>query len=450
MLSKKPNIIFVFGDQWRGQATGYAGDPNVKTPNIDRLAAQSINFPRAVSGCPVCCPYRASLMTGQYPLTHGVFVNDVPLEPRGPTFGEIFRDAGYDTAYIGKWHIDAHGRSAYIPPERRMGFEYWKVLECTHDYNESYYYANDDPTKRKWEGYDAIAQTRDAMSFLKSPDRKENSFLLVLSWGPPHSPYETAPENYQAMYDAGSLTLPPNVPDDMAEEARGWLAGYYAHCTAMDDCIGDLLDTLDQTGQAENTIFVFTSDHGDLVGSHGQIDKQRPYEECISVPFLLRWPALHGDEDRVLDAPIDAPDILPTLAGLSGLEIPETVEGLNYADYIRGGSNPSDGVALLQCPHPFGNWQRQRGGREYRGIRTERYTYVRDLSGPFMLFDNEEDPWQMNDLIGRLDIEKMTREFDQILDKKLDALGDAFKPGMEYIREWGYEVDETGTVPFEW
>ncbi len=449
-MSEKPNIIFVFGDQWRGQATGYAGDPNVKTPNIDRLAAQSINFPRAVSGCPVCCPYRASLMTGQYPLTHGVFVNDVPLSPKGPTLGECFRDAGYDTAYIGKWHIDAQGRSAYIPPERRMGFDYWKVLECTHDYNESYYYAGDDPAKRKWEGYDAIAQTRDAIDYLQSPERNQNPFLLVLSWGPPHSPYETAPEKYKALYDSQELILPPNVPEDIADEARGWLAGYYAHCSALDDCIGDLLDTLDQTGRADNTIFIFTSDHGDLVGSHGQVDKQRPYEESISVPFLLRWPALHGQEARTLEAPIDAQDILPTLAALSGLEIPATVEGLNYGDYIKGGANPSDGIALLQCAHPFGNWQRQRGGREYRGIRTERYTYVRDLAGPFMLFDNHEDPWQQNNLLGRWGVEKVIEPLEKCLQEKLDALGDEFKPGMEYIREWGYEVDETGTVPFEW
>ena len=126
---KRPNIVFVFGDQWRAQATGYAGNSTVRTPNLDRLAAESVNFAHAVAGCPVCSPYRASLLTGQYPLTHGVFVNDVYLQPNPQSLAHAFADNGYATAYIGKWHVDGHGRSSDIPPERRQGFEYWKVLE---------------------------------------------------------------------------------------------------------------------------------------------------------------------------------------------------------------------------------------------------------------------------------------------------------------------------------
>ena len=190
---KPPNIVFVFGDQWRAQATGYAGNPIVQTPNLDRLAQESINFYQAVSGCPVCSPYRASLLTGQVPLTHGVFVNDVYLGPNAPSIAQTFADNGYDTAYIGKWHVDGHGRSNPIPPERRQGFDYWQVLECTHNYNQSAYYAGDSDEKRTWEGYDAIAQTRDAQRYIREHDR-DRPFLLMLSWGPPHAPYGTAPE----------------------------------------------------------------------------------------------------------------------------------------------------------------------------------------------------------------------------------------------------------------
>ena len=124
-----PNIVFVFGDQWRAQSVGYFSNADVKTPNIDRLSQESVNFTQAVSGCPVCSPYRGSLLTGQRPLTHGVFVNDVCLKPKGITLGEAYKQAGYDTAYIGKWHLDGHGRSTYIPPERRHGFDTWMVLE---------------------------------------------------------------------------------------------------------------------------------------------------------------------------------------------------------------------------------------------------------------------------------------------------------------------------------
>ena len=193
-MPDSPHVILIFGDQWRTQAFGYAGNSCVQTPHIDRLASQSINATHAVSGCSVCCPARASLLTGQYPLTHGVFVNDVHLSDRAVSLAQAFKSAGYDTAYVGKWHVNANGRSNYIPPENRQGFDYWKVLECTHNYNNSFYYANDSDEKLTWEGYDAIAQTRDVQDYIQNHD-SENPFLLVLSWGPPHAPYETAPEN---------------------------------------------------------------------------------------------------------------------------------------------------------------------------------------------------------------------------------------------------------------
>ena len=216
MPNKPPNVVLIFADQWRAQAFGYAGDPNVQTPNLDALARRSVNCTHAVSGCSVCSPARASLLTGQYPLTHGVFVNDVELGQDATSIAQAFSAGGYDTAYIGKWHVNGRGRSSYIPPERRQGFEYWKVLECTHDYNHSAYYAGDSDEQLVWEGYDALAQTRDAQAYLRN--RGTNPFLLVLSWGPPHAPYHTAPEEYQAMYDPATITLRPNVPRRLGRE----------------------------------------------------------------------------------------------------------------------------------------------------------------------------------------------------------------------------------------
>ena len=447
MPAKHPNVVLVFGDQWRAQATGYAGDPNVRTPNLDRLAGESINAVHALSGCSVCSPARASLITGQYPLTHGVFVNDVYLRHDAVSMADAFGDAGYDTAYIGKWHIDGHGRSNYIPPERRQGFEYWKVLECTHNYNRSFYYAGDSDEKRTWDGYDAIAQTRDAQHYIRDHG-KENPFLLALSWGPPHAPYDTAPEEYRALYRPEDIVLPPNVPEGRAEEAKAWLAGYYAHCTALDACVGDLLRTLNEEGVAEDTLFLFFSDHGDMLGSRDMDKKQKPWDESIRIPFLLRYPALLGREGREVDAPIDIPDILPTLLGLCGMPIPETVEGLDFSEYLKGGEDPSDGAALLSCAQPFGQWWPGRGGREYRGLRTRRYTYARSLDGPWLLYDNEEDPYQMDNLIDKPAYADLRGELDTWLQQKLDAMGDEFLPGMDYIRRWGYPVDERGTVPY--
>ncbi|MHC4884695.1 MAG: sulfatase family protein [Planctomycetota bacterium] len=446
---KNPNIVFVFGDQWRAQACGYAGNPVVQTPRIDGLAKESIDFHQAVSGCPVCTPYRASLITGQYPLTHGCFVNDVCLSNEATSIAQAFTAEGYDTAYIGKWHIDGHGRSNYIPPERRQGFDYWKVLECTHDYNESYYYANDSEEKLTWEGYDAVAQTEDAIQYMEKHDGRK-PFLLMLSWGGPHAPYLTAPDEYRERYRREDIVLRDNVPPEKEEQARKELAGYYAHCTVLDDCMGRLLDSLEAQGKTEDTIFVFTSDHGDMIGSQGRHKKQQPWEESIRVPFLLRWPKRFGNDGRKVKAMIDAPDVLPTLLGLIGATPPASAEGANYAPYLEGDRDPKDGLALLQCPHPFGQFsKRDHGGREYRGIRTDRYTYTRDLEGPWLLYDNREDPYQLRNLVEDPGAASLIEEMDRRLSALLETRGDAFLPGLDYVNQWLYTVDkETLTVPY--
>ncbi len=453
MPQERPNVVYVFADQLRTQDTGYAGNPQVRTPNLDWLAAQSVNFTHAVAGIPVCCPARACLLTGQHALTHGVFVNDVHLADDAVSMAKLFKAAGYDSAYVGKWHVDGRGRSNYIPPESRQGFDYWKALECTHSYNSSKYYAGDSDQALMWQGYDAIEQTQDVQKYFRSRTRDgqgDAPFLLVLSWGPPHAPYETAPEAYRQLYDAEEIKLRPNVPPQMAEAARDWIAGYYAHCTALDDCLGALLQTLDEEGLAEDTLFVFTSDHGDMLGSQGEVKKQRPWEESIRVPFLLRWPKRFGREGRQVDALLDTPDILPTLLSLCGIPIPESVEGQDFSATIEGGTDPSGGAALIYCPHPFGQFLRQDGGREYRGLRTQRHTYVRDLHGPWLLYDNESDPYQLENLVSRPDVQPIQAELDAQLQRKLDERGDDFLPGMAYIEKWNYPQDETGTVPFEW
>ena len=443
----QPNILFVFGDQWRAQATGYAGDPNVHTLHLDRFAAESLHFTHAVANCPVCSPWRATLMTGQYPLTHGVFVNDVPIRGDPPYLAECFKAAGYDTAYIGKWHIDGHGRSAYIPPERHKGFDGWKARECTHEYNHSFYYAHG-PERLWWEGYDAIAQTREAQAYIR--DRHpERPFLLVLSWGPPHDPYHTAPQAFRQRYDPAALELRPNVPAAIEAQARQWLAGYYAHCSALDRCFGELMRTLDEKGLAEHTLVVFSSDHGDMLGSHGAKNKQRPWDESILVPMLLRYPALFGRDGRTIDAPIHSPDLMPTLLGLAGLPIPDTVEGKDWAPFLRGDKEPPDTAALIELPACFHQYAYHRGGRDWRGLRTPRYTYVIDHDGPWLLYDNEGDPYQMDNVVNHPPYGRIQAGLDADLRRRLAARGDAFAPGQELIRAAGYPVNDKGDPVYE-
>ena len=445
-MAKHPNVIFIFSDQQRAQDCGYAGNPGVITPNMDALSKQSVSFENAVAGSPVCSPYRASLLTGQYPLTHKVIVNDVSLGNDAVSLAQAYSAGGYETAYIGKWHIDGHGRSNFIPRERRQGFDYWKVLECTHDYNNSLYYG-DESAKLKWDGYDAEAQTRDAQEYIKKRN-KDKPFLLVLSWGPPHNPYETAPQRFRDLYNPDSIKLRPNVPPELAEKSKKELAGYYSHISALDWLLGEMMKTIDDEGLREDTLLVFTSDHGDMIGSQGHMRKQRPWDESILTPFLLRFPALLGEKARNLKTPINTPDIMPTLLDLCGLPVPSTVEGQSYKKFITGEKPDEDIPVLIQCTHPFGEFIRRNNGKEYRGIRTMRYTYTRDLTGPWLLYDNKEDPYQMKNLAGNPEYRDLTEKLDRELQKILDRLGDKFLRGEEYMEKFGYPMDQNGTVPF--
>lgn len=438
-VTKKPNIIFVFADQWRGQDIGYMGNTQVKTPHLDNLARQSVIFRNAISNVPVSSPARASLMTGQYPLTHGVFYNDKPLPSEATCIAEVFKENGYQTAYIGKWHINGGGiknRNQPVPKECRQGFDFWKVHECTHDYNNSFYF-DENNRLHKWEGYDAIAQTNEAINYIKT--HKNNPFLLFLSWGPPHEPYNTAPPEFKRIYKDSKIALRPNVPDSMKVKATEWLKGYYAHITALDDCIGKLQQAIRETGMEENTIFVFTSDHGDMLGSHGEEKKQKPWEESIAIPFLLKYPAkLKGGEIKKV---FSFPDIMPTLLGLSNLEIPSSVEGIDFSGELFGTENLEIDGAYIACPVPFHQWPYEKGGREYRGIRTERYTYVKDLNGPWLLYDNQNDPYQMNNLCNKPQYAKLQAELEQKLRNLLRQRKDEFLKGEKYMKMWNYSWD---------
>jgi arylsulfatase A-like enzyme len=447
-------VLFVFADQWRAQATGYAGDPNARTPTLDRIRGEGVSMATAVSSCPVCTPARASLLTGQYPLTHGLFMNDVPLDPHAASIARAFGGAGYDTGYIGKWHVDGHGWSAYVPPERRQGFRFWRGYELSHDYNHSPYWA-DDAQRHTWNGYDAEAQTRCAQEYIRAragAARGGTPFFLMLSWGPPHGPYHTAPPRFRERYDPAAIRLRPNVPPEVAGEARAALAGYYAHVEALDTCLGQLDETLRECGLTDDTILVFTADHGDHLLSHGRRGKQTPWDEAALVPFLIRWPAGLGVAPREVRTPFATPDVMPTLLGLAGLQGRQAgaqgaVEGLDLSRLIAGEPDPSAAAVegtLIASYHTHGTYKGYQG-KDYRAIRTERHTYARTADGPWLLYDNERDPYQLDNLCGAAAHAALQQELDLRLTRLLARLGDEFLPGDAYLHRWGYEVDpQTG------
>ncbi|VAW22561.1 Choline-sulfatase [hydrothermal vent metagenome] len=450
----KPNIVYIFADQMRAQATGFSGNINVHTPKLDGLASKSVVFTTAVSTCPVCTPYRASLLTGQYPLTHGLFMNDLKLPDNGNSIGQVLKRSGYDTGWIGKWHLNGGGRSLYIPEGNRQGFEYWKVLECTHDYNKSYYYEGNDTIKKLWPGYDAYAQTNDAVEYINLKKHSSKPFALFISYGIPHDPYNTAPGDLQKLFREEDFILRENVPPQMQDLCRKELVGYYAHIAALDSCVGEIYNALEETGLAGNTIFVFTSDHGDMLESHwfgpGRSPrKQAPYDESILVPFILRYPALLKDKAKIIQTPIGTPDIMPTLLGLCGIGIPQTVEGESLSALIINGTSKlgREGV-LIANYHPFADFRTERGGRPYRGIRTGRYTFVRDLNGPWMLFDNLNDPFQLENLVNKHSAKDTQARLDAELKEILTGLNDPFDRPEVLRAKWGYKINDNESIPY--
>lgn len=354
---KDYNVLFILCDQWRAQATGYAGDENAHTPNLDRFASENIVFTNAVSCQPVSSPARASLLSGQFPTTNGMIGNDLAFMPNDLTLGEVFKKSGYRTGYIGKWHLNGGSRTGFIPEDRRFGFDYWKVMNCTHRYNGSMYWG-EVPVMCKWEGYDAFAQADSTIAYIERAAKSDSPFMMLLSWGPPHDPYHTAPDEYRKMYsDKSSISLRPNVPEKEHAKWRNVQAGYYAHIAALDKSFGDIVAKMDSLGLMDNTVIVFYSDHGDMLGSHAD-DRGA----------LYMWPV------------------------------------------------PRPGYKLP----------------EYRAVRTVRYTYVETLDGPWLLFDNEKDPYQMENLVETGDQAREIRMLGKKLRKLLKEADDSFMPGEEY------------------
>jgi len=251
------------------------------------------------------------------------------------------------------------------------------------------------------------------------------------------------PPAYLDLYPPAEIALRPNCPENAPREE---LAGYYAHITALDGNIGRLLAALERTGLAGRTIVVFTSDHGDMLGSQGERKKQRPWDESIMVPFVVRWPGRTAPGRRA-DTLLGAPDVMPTLLGLMGAPIPSSVEGEDLSHAVLGREGPEPAAALILNPAPFSE-AFHAGLPEWRGVRTKRWTYVRTLEGPWLLYDNGQDPYQLRNLADDGGARAARQRLEKHLERLLDRTGDAFLPAGELLRRHGYEVGEDGAIPY--
>jgi len=452
--------LFFFADQLRRDMLGVNGGHYVETPHIDAFAARGTNCVNAIANCPVCTPYRGMLMTGRYATHSGVLVNFVETSPvQNPNcLANVFARAGYDTGFIGKWHLDvgmlkgngltapdreAHERliaetgdnAEYTPPgPKRLGFKHWQAFNFHAAFNEYWYY-EDEPIKLEVNGFETDVEVDQAIEFMENRRPSSAPFFLTVAPHPPHPPFDRkhVPENYLERISE-DIPWAPNVPVDNPRKVLE-MRCYLAMVKHLDDAFGRLIEYMDRTHLLENTIVVFTSDHGEMHGSHGRLNKMVPYAESLDVPLIYAWPD-HIAAGARHDSVFSAHDHFATLCGLCGLDIPQECDGTDRSGGLLGQSASGPEAALIMnYTSDWNFFQTMTKWPEWRGVRTQRFTYFRWISGEEELYDNSSDPYQMTDLVDDPGSAETLERLRGQLRELLAQAHDEFPPGTAYA-EW--------------
>ena len=274
---------------------------------------------------------------------------------------------------------------------------------------------------------------------IKKKVKEEKNFCLFLSWGPPHCPYKDVPQKYLDMYPSKDIKLRPNVPK---HADKSIIAGYYAHITALDECFGQVMKTIDECNIGENTIVVFASDHGDMLFSQNRGWKGKPWRESINIPFIIRWDK-HIPKNINSDELISLVDVMPTLLSLANIQIPEQVEGVDVSKtMIENQKNIQEEIFINYpvCPERF-------SFNAWRGVVTKKFTYARTKEAPWLLYDNKSDYYQVNNLVNQEDKKNILDEMEKILAKIMRKMDDKFESSEELCKKY-YLGSIKGTFPY--
>lgn len=439
--AKTPNLVFLFADQLRAASLPVFGETQIETPNIDRLAAEGTVMDNMIAGCPVCTPSRAMLLTGRHPQTTGHLMNSVKTRHSEISIADAMSAKGYRCGWVGKWHLHSGHWPAlnrqpmqpdWVPAGRdRLGFEYWRAYNQHMVYFDGFVQKGDWEYDQ-WDGYETDALFNYGLDFMKAED--ERPFALFLS---PHQPHYTpgtfAPQHY---YDRlpDTLHLPSNVPEEMMEESLVMYRHYLAMILAIDDMLGKVFDHLTSTGEIDNTMIVFASDHGTQGGAQGITPwmKKMPYEDSIHVPMIMRLPSVVPAGQRVEDL-MAMVDVFPTLCGLLDLPVPRSVEGIDLSPTVRGSAGKRrDDVFLMNFSAAYDALET---GMEWRGLRTDDATYVEWLDGRVELYDLKADPGQQANIAGTDAAAALQERLRLRLAEELEIRGDRMQPVTE-CRTW--------------
>jgi len=421
---RRPNILLLLADQWRGQTLPPAGDRDLKAPHLSRLAGEGLTFRRAYASSPLCSPSRASILTGRFPHACGVTRNNLRLPEDEPSLAAELLRAGYATGYIGKWHLDGEGKPGFVPPgPRRHGYDYWAAFNRGHSYYRSTYYL-DDATPIQPKGFEPDYQTSLAVDFIRR--NRTGPFFLVVSWGPPHPP-RTPPPAFAKLYKPGQFSLRANVPATLTRDIQRDYANYYALCSALDDNVGRLLGCLEEEGIAAGTLVVFTSDHGDMLGSHGLAGKNEPYEESVLIPLLMRYPRTISP-GTTLEMPVSNVDLMPTLLSIAGAPVPQGVQGRDFSGLVlTGKGQPSESI---YCQGRLGTAKEWR--MVVRGL--DKIVVDRNLETTH-LFNLGRDPYEMENLADEKVFRRKRDEMHAILRDWMRRMGDRILPSGLKLRD---------------
>ena len=444
---KPPNFVFIMTDTQATNVVGTYQGPDLQTPHIDRLAERGVKFTRAYTTCPLCTPARAGIFSGIYPHTAGAWTNNLPMGDNIVTMGQRFRDNGYRTAYVGKWHLDGH--------------DYFGAGICPDGWEEAYWYDGarylGELTEEEialWRrGLNSVAQLRArdirppftwahrvsdrAIHFLR--DQGEAPFVLVVSYDEPHHPFTCPPEHAERFVEY-DYPVGPGADDDLADKPvhhREWAASYtarasggtvrrplYLGCNSfVDSEIGRVIDAA-HCHAPGNTCIIFTSDHGDMLGAH-QLWGKGPamYEEIAHIPLIVEPPG--GVEGgAVNDTLVSHIDLLPTMLDLAGLDVPPILEGESIVPLLQGVEDPDRAVYLefqrYEIEHDsFGGFQ------PVRCVVRGPYKLVLNLLHSDELYDLEQDPAELHNLI---DVPEHAAVRDELHDCLLDWMYDKRDP----------------------
>jgi len=427
MPERRPNVLFVLTDQQRWDTTGVHGNPLDLTPNFDRMARQGTHLYHMFTCQPVCAPARACLQTGLYATENGVWRNGIALGTQQRTLAHHFQEAGYATGYIGKWHLGDPAVPDTVDEPLRGGYQYWlaaNMLEFTSDAYQTTLFDNDNQPV-KLPGYRVDALTDAAIRYVDQ--HQANPFFLFVSYLEPHfqnrRDHYPAPTGYEEKYTG--RWLPPDLAA-LGGTSHQHIGGYYGMVKRLDEALGRLLDALKSLGILENTIVVFTTDHGNHFKTRNAEYKRSCHESSIRIPCAISGPGFEaGGQIQQLVNLVDLP---PTLLAAAGIPVPAVMQGHSILPLVNHQKVDWDQEIFIQIS------ESQIG----RAIRTRRWKYsvaAENMSGASLpgaeryqeeyLYDLESDPYEMVNLAGLTSHRELANQLCARLIQRMLAAGEA-------------------------